>query len=133
MEKRIYELTVIMSTKKTEKDIKEVVEAILEKVTGRIVDFNFWGKRDLVYPIKKQPTAIFGFFELELEAAKVKDLTSRLRMNDEVWRHMLVAAPEVKVAKKSTKKEVVAEETKPKVEAKPKKEKAITNKKKTTK
>ena len=113
MEKKIYELTVVMGDKKTEKDEKTLVEAALEKVGGRLVEFNFWGKKDLVRPIKKQGTVVMGFFEVELAAAKVAEFGTRLRMNDEVARHLLVVKEEsAKVslkAKKPTKKVIKKE------------------------
>ncbi len=106
MEKKIYELTVVMGDKKTEKDEKTLVEAALEKVGGRLVEFNFWGKKDLVRPIKKQGTVVMGFFEVELAAAKVAEFGTRLRMNDEVMRHLVVIKDQSTKIGKSTNKKI---------------------------
>lgn len=104
MEKSIYELTLITDQKTAEKVVKELIEGILAKVNGRLVDFNFWGKKDLIYPIKKQATVNFSFCEIELEKAKVFDLKNRLGMNDDIWRHLIVTTGEVKKTKKIIKK-----------------------------
>ncbi len=104
MEKRIYELTVVLGEKKTEKEAKALVEAALEKADGRLVDLNFWGKKDLIRRIGKQSTVVFVFAEVELSRDKVVELGSRLRMNDEVLRHMIVSGAEVKVKVEKGKK-----------------------------
>lgn len=102
MQKTIYELTVVVSDKKTEKETKAIVDALLEKVGGRLVDFSFWGKKDLVYSIKKQEAAVFALVELELDRTKVTDLVNRIKLNDEVLRHMLVICQQpTKISKKT--------------------------------
>lgn len=100
MANKFYELTVALDEKKTEKDLKGLVEATLEKVGGKLIEFAFWGKKDLIYPIGKRGTVIYGLSRIEVDPAKVLDLSTRLRMHDDVLRSLLVVAAEVKPGKK---------------------------------
>ena len=93
--KKIYELTVLLPESAGEKLAKEVVNQALEKVTGRLVDFNFWGKKELAYPIKKQGQAAYAFAQVEVEADKIDSLSKRLRQDERIWRHLVVATEEL--------------------------------------
>lgn len=130
MQKKIYELTVVTAEEIGEKKVKEMVGELLEKVGGRLVDFVFQGRKEVIYPIKKHAAANFSFVEVELESLKAVDLGKRIRMNDNILRYLLVSAPVVKAGKvnKKAKKTEVVEEA-PAKEKKTTKAK-VTNKKK---
>jgi ribosomal protein S6 len=49
-----------------------------------------WGKKRLAYRIKKQDFAIYVYFELELEGAKVRELENQILITEEILRHILV-------------------------------------------
>ena len=50
------------------------VERLVEAAGGRVIKRDNWGKKRLAYRIKKQDFAIYVYFEIELEGAKVREL-----------------------------------------------------------
>ena|SRR5688572_12394265 len=104
MEKRTYELTLLMPSDTAEKDIKAVVTEALSKAGGELVKFDFWGKKDLAYPIKKKNQAAYGYFELSMASNEAVELGNRLRLNESVMRNLLVIKNNKEAKKESRKK-----------------------------
>ncbi len=90
MDKRNYELVLVVPTETTEKQNKDLLDQILQKTGGEIASGDFWGKKDLSYPLKKQRSAVYSRFDLRLSPKEAVDLTSRLNLNEKVYRHLLV-------------------------------------------
>jgi small subunit ribosomal protein S6 len=66
------------------------VEHLVEAAGGRVTKRDNWGKKRLAYRIKKQDFAIYVYFEIELEGAKVRELENQILITEEVLRHILV-------------------------------------------
>lgn len=90
MDKRIYELTLLLTDETSEKEVKASVEELLQKSGGEISSFDFWGVKDLSYPIKKKNKAAYGFFEVSLAASEAVELANRLKLNENILRYLLV-------------------------------------------
>ena len=106
---RPYELIVLLHPD-LEIDIDAPVSKIEKQVTqtgGKVVKRDNWGKRRLAYRVKKLQFAVYVYFELELEPARVQELESSLLITEEVIRHLLVSKIESAPVK------VEAEEAKP--------------------
>jgi small subunit ribosomal protein S6 len=93
------------------------VEALVQAAGGKVLKRDNWGKKRLAYRIARQDFAIYVYFELELDPAKVHEIDSAILITEEVLRHILVAheenppRPESKSGDKAEKKaEVTAEE-----------------------
>lgn len=106
MDTKTYELTLVLPEETSEKEAKAVITELIAKSGGESTSFDFWGKKDLAYPIKKQTRGIYGFSELVLAPSQAIDIASRLRLNEKLLRHLLVI--------KTTKKEAKAKATKKK-------------------
>src|SRR5687767_8906345 len=104
MEKRIYELTLLLPEDTSEKEVKTVVDEFLGKSGGEVKSFDFWGKKDLSYPIKKKNKANYGFFELSLMPSEAVELSNRLKLNEKVMRYLLVIKSTKEAEAKSKKK-----------------------------
>ena len=88
-----YELTVVLPEKATpakKKAVDEIVEKLVKVSKGKILKKDDWGKLELFYPIKKESSGNFIFFELELEPEQVKNLSQKLNLEEEIIRLLLV-------------------------------------------
>ena len=90
---RNYQLTAVMSGKATpakKKSVQGKIEKIITDTKGKSVKIDDWGKIDFTYPIKRNSAGIFLNFELELEPTKTKELDSKLKLEEDIIRFLLV-------------------------------------------
>jgi len=90
MTKKNYELMLVLPDGKQQKEAEALVKEWLGKSGGKVVKVDFWGKRDLVYPIKKQMKGVYVLFELELAADEVTELQKRIKLEEGLLRNLLV-------------------------------------------
>ena len=84
------------------------VEKILTDNGGKVVNSDNWGKRKLAYPIKKNESAVYVIYTVELPAENVRKVESTLNITDEVIR-FLITRPDLKaIAKAEALKELKA-------------------------
>lgn len=76
------------------------VEKIFTDNGAKIVNTDNWGKRKLAYPIKKQETAIYVFYTVEMPGEAVKKIETTLNITDEVIR-FLITRPDLKAIAKA--------------------------------
>ena len=100
---KMYELTVLLPLDSTEKSANALIEGLLKKSGGKIASVDFWGKRDMAYPIKKNTQAIYVLFNLEMEPPQVSELEKRLRIDENVIRYLIVVAQKPVISQKQEK------------------------------
>ena len=83
-----YELTLILKPTLTE----EQADAIIEKFKLSIVHRQVWGKRMLAYPIRKEKEGLYIHLVIELPESNVSSLEEKIRLNEQIIRHLLVTA-----------------------------------------
>jgi small subunit ribosomal protein S6 len=76
------------------------VEKIFADNGGKVTNTDNWGKRKLAYPIKRQESAIYVFYTVELPGESVKKVESTLNITDEVIR-FLITRPDLKAIAKA--------------------------------
>jgi small subunit ribosomal protein S6 len=76
------------------------VEKIFTDNGGKVVNTDNWGKRKLAYQIKKQESAIYVFYTVEMPGENVKKVESILNITDEVMR-FLITRPDLKAIAKA--------------------------------
>jgi len=76
------------------------VEKIFTDNGGKIVNADNWGKRKLAYPIKKNESAVYVIYTVELPAESVRKIESVLNITDEVIR-FLITKPDLKAIAKA--------------------------------
>ena len=76
------------------------VEKIFADNKGKVVNVDNWGKRKLAYPIKKNESAVYVIYTLELPAEAVRKVESTLNITDEVIR-FLITRPDLKAIAKA--------------------------------
>jgi small subunit ribosomal protein S6 len=101
---RQYELMYIVSPEATEQELADLhgqVEGIVARFEGRIDKTEAWGKRKLAYPIKRHREGHYVLDFLIGPGDMVKELDRRLKVIDQVVRHLIVRVDEdVRVAER---------------------------------
>lgn len=88
-----YELTLVLPGKATpakKKSVTETIEKMVKVFKGSIKSTKDRGKIELAYPIKKETSGNFLFFELELDEESVGQLNGKLRLEEGIIRHLVV-------------------------------------------
>ena len=99
---RNYQLTAVLAGKATpakKKSVQGKIGKIITDTKGKTVKIDDWGKIDFTYPIAKNSSGSFLHFELELEPAKTKELDSKLKLEEDIIRYLLVRKEESAFAK----------------------------------
>jgi len=92
-----YELTVIIDGKATpakQNALKSKLGKLVETFKGKVKKTDNWGKKDLVYKIRKIETGVYLFFELELESSTVGQLNAKLSQEADLLRYLLIKKEE---------------------------------------
>jgi small subunit ribosomal protein S6 len=76
------------------------VEKIFTDNGGKVTNTDNWGKRKLAYPIKKNDSAVYVMYTLELPAESVRKVEATLNITDEVIR-FLITKPDLKAIAKA--------------------------------
>ena len=94
---RQYELVYLITPDATEEQVAEVhnqVTAITDRLGGTLVNTEPWGRRRLAYEIGHHKEAIYVLEVLSGSGELVKELDRRLRVTDDVIRHLIVRVDE---------------------------------------
>jgi small subunit ribosomal protein S6 len=76
------------------------VEKIFADNKGKVTNVDNWGKRKLAYPIKKNESAVYVFYTVDMPAENVRKVESILNITDEVIR-FLITRPDLKAIAKA--------------------------------
>lgn len=90
---RNYELTVVLSGKAMSAKTKSTQEKIKKLVTGtkgKVTKMEDWGEKELAYQIAKKSTGNFLHFQLELEPGTAREIDSKLNLEEDIIRYLLV-------------------------------------------
>lgn len=80
------------------------VEKILTDNGGKIKNTDNWGKRKLAYPIKKNESAVYVFYTLDIPAEGVQKIEKTLNITDEVIRFLITKPDHKAIAKAEAQK-----------------------------
>lgn len=94
---REYELIYIVHPELDETAVKELTTKIQDWITdagGSISKLDFWGKRRLAYPIRKQSEGQYVFMRVMMAPTFVTTLERNLRFTEPVIRFLLTVIDE---------------------------------------
>ncbi len=94
---RQYELMYIVSPEASEQEVSDLhaqVEGIVARFEGKVDKSENWGRRKLAYDIKRQREGIYVLETLTGPGDMVKELGRRLKVIDQVMRHLVVRVDE---------------------------------------
>lgn len=81
-----YELTFLIKDEAALKDMKDVIASF----KGKIAKEEKWGERTLAYPIKKNHTAVFYNYSIEIDKKNVLSLKNKLNLSEKILRYLLL-------------------------------------------
>jgi small subunit ribosomal protein S6 len=93
MADREYELIYILPPDSTEQqiaDLHEQVQSVVSRLSGRIEKTDNWGRRRLAYEIGPHKEGVYVLEVITGSGDLMKELDRRLRVLDQVVRHMIV-------------------------------------------
>src|SRR6266571_1316150 len=99
MSDRQYELVYILPPDTTEQQVTELheqLEAVVSRMHGRIEKTENWGRRRLAYEIGHHKEGVYVLDVINGAGELMKELDRRLRVMDQVIRHMVVRVDEEK-------------------------------------
>ena len=99
MANRQYELVYILPPDTTEEQVTELhqqLEAVVSRMNGQIEKMENWGRRRLAYEIAHQKEGVYVLEVINGSGELMKELDRRLRVMDQVMRHMTVRVDEEK-------------------------------------
>ena len=99
MADRQYELVYILPPDTTEQQVTELhkqIEAVVSKMSGQIEKTENWGRRKLAYEIARHKEGVYVLDVINGSGELMKELDRRLRVMDQVLRHMVVRVDEEK-------------------------------------
>ena len=90
---KMYELVLVIApeneSSKTDSLLVKITK-IVEELGGKIEKTDLWGKRHLAYPIKKNHEGVYFLFTLNLLPAKIIELERKIRLEEQIIRHLLI-------------------------------------------
>ena len=90
---RDYELVLIISPEVVGEVLDTTIDNVGQFITGKggiISSVEQWGKRRLAYPIKHFMEGNYVLTRLRLKSALNKELEAKLRISEEILRHLLI-------------------------------------------
>jgi small subunit ribosomal protein S6 len=108
---RQYELIYILPPDTTEAQVTELhaqVEAVVSRMNGQIEKTENWGRRKLAYEISHQKEGVYVLEVINGSGELMKELDRRLRVMDQVIRHLIVRVDEEKKVVDRTRSKRVA-------------------------
>src|SRR2546422_10631157 len=99
MADRQYELVYILPPDTTEQQVTELheqLEAVVSRMSGQIEKTENWGRRKLAYEIGHNKEGVYVLDVINGSGELMKELDRRLRVMDQVVRHMVVRVDEEK-------------------------------------
>ena len=96
---REYELTVVYDLAVQESGgpdaSQERLTHLVEARGGKVIKIDHWGRRRMAYPIKAAIDGDYLVTRVELDPASVNALEAALRIDERVYRHLVVRADEL--------------------------------------
>lgn len=104
----LYELTLLLPKETGEEDTKKLLDKISKwvKEKGKVVETKSLGKKNLVYPIKKELIANFWLMTCDMEGNNVKEMVEKFKLEEKILRYLFV-----KIDRKSRKPKVLKTKT----------------------
>jgi len=96
MNKKIYEISFVLSGRLIEAELSALIEKIkkiFEEMGAKIIKDAEFIKIHLSYAIKKEEEAFFGYFWFELEPTKLSELKRSFTFEKNILRYLVVTPP----------------------------------------
>ena len=71
-------------------DITKKFNEIINSNTGKVIDNEDWGLRDLSYKINNLSKAFYNFFQIEIDGNRIENIKKILTQDENFIRHIFV-------------------------------------------
>lgn len=88
-----YYLTLVLKSDLDEAKRKTLIDGVLKKMVseeGKVIKEDFWGNKDLAYPIKRETKGYVAHFEVTSDPKNAKLIDKVLKEEDDILRYLLV-------------------------------------------
>lgn len=88
-----YELTMVLpgdTSSAKKKTIVAKLEKQVKSLKGKLGKADEWGKIEMAYKIEGDTHGYYLMYPLELESSATKELNSKLKMNGNILRYLLI-------------------------------------------
>ncbi len=88
-----YELVFIIGPEIADDEVVNVINKVSDHIGhigGSVTEVSQWGRKKLMYPIKRFAEGNYVLAKVELKPTSVKELDTNLRMSGDIMRHLLV-------------------------------------------
>ncbi len=88
-----YLLTLVLKPDLEEKERNSLLDSMVKRLTGeggKIEKQDFWGQKELAYPIKKQTKGFFAHFQISADPKNAKGLDNILKVEEDILRYLLI-------------------------------------------
>mgnify|MGYP005839042059 CR=1 FL=1 len=96
---REYELTAVFDLSLIESSGPDAstqrIAQLVESRGGKLLKVDHWGRRRLAYPIRHAIDADYVVTRFEADPAAVNDIEAALRIDEKIFRHLIVRADEL--------------------------------------
>ncbi len=75
--------------------LAETYEKVLSENGGKVVSKEYWGLKNLAYPIKKNKRGHYTLLNVEAPAAAVQEMERQMRFNEDVIRYLSIKVDEL--------------------------------------
>ena len=110
-----YEFVYILIPKFSEKEARtkaKEVSDLLKKRGAKILKEDFWGKRELAYPIKHFEEGWYILVEFSSEPEKIREIDKALKLEEDIIRFLIIKKEKKEAVKEKISKVTEAEEKK---------------------
>ena len=90
---RLYDIVMVISPEKSGEEAAALAEGfrkILADDGASVLKDEPWGKRRLAYPIAKRREGFYHYYQAEAKAETVAEVERKLKLSDDVLRHLVV-------------------------------------------
>ena len=88
-----FEAVVLLSPELTSKNRSSTLKNLVKIITansGKIINNEDWGLRDLSYKIDNYSKAFYNFYQIEIEGDKIESIKKNLNQDENFIRHLFV-------------------------------------------
>ena len=91
-----YELMLILKSSTPEGEAKKILESLKKSIkdSGKLTEEKNLGKKQLTYPIRRENEGSYYLLTFESDAKPFTSMIGKLRLNEFILRHLLVAREE---------------------------------------
>ena len=88
-----FEVVILLSPETTSQGINDEIKFFKDLITsntGKIIDEEDWGLRELSYNILKFKKAFYKFFQIEISSDNIDKIKKTLNQSDNFLRHLFI-------------------------------------------